>query len=99
MPAGLAALEVLAGEKLGERAVEAGAYLRERLRQALAGYEMIKEIRGLLNAIEFTAPPLAVEDQHPEEFVRGVRAVVEEMHLRSGFWPEALGIARRVLNV
>jgi len=131
--------------------VAAGAYLRERLRHALAGYEMVKEIRGmgLLNAIEFTTPrslrlripfeafakihpgmfgqvlvmrmfgtqntltqmcgnhfltlkvgpPLVVEDQHLDEFVRGVTAVVDEMHSSGGFWSEALGIARRVLNI
>jgi len=151
MRAGLATIEVLERERLGERAAAAGAYLRERLRHALAGYEMVREIRGmgLLNAIEFTAPhalrlripfeafvkihpgmfgqvlvmrmfgaqniltqmcgnhfltlkvapPLVVEDRHLDEFVYGVTAVVEEMHTRGGFWSEALGIARRVLNI
>ena len=151
MRAGLATMEVLERERLGEKAVAAGAYLRERLQHALAGYEMVKEIRGmgLLNAIEFTtprslrlripfeafakihpgmfgqvlvmrmfgtqniltqmcgnhfltlkvAPPLVVEDQHLDEFVRGVKAVVDEMHSSGGFWSEALGIARRVLNI
>lgn len=58
MRAGLATLEVLDGEQLGLRALEMGHYLRARLRQALAGYEMVKEIRGLglLSGIEFTAP-------------------------------------------
>lgn len=58
MRAGLAALDVLEGERLGERALEAGEYLRRRLRDAILGYEMVKEVRGagLLNGIEFQAP-------------------------------------------
>jgi ornithine--oxo-acid transaminase len=58
MRAGLATLDVLEQERLGERASSVGAYLRERLRDALSGYEMIEEIRGvgLLNGIVFRAP-------------------------------------------
>jgi ornithine--oxo-acid transaminase len=58
MRAGLAAIEALESEHLGDRALTAGDFLRTRLREALSGYEMVKEIRGmgLLNGIEFQAP-------------------------------------------
>ncbi|MGO9240074.1 MAG: aspartate aminotransferase family protein [Bryobacteraceae bacterium] len=58
MRAGLATLEVLDREGLGARAQAMGEVLRERLRTALAGYEMVAEVRGLglLNGIEFQAP-------------------------------------------
>jgi ornithine--oxo-acid transaminase len=58
MRAGLATLDVLERERLGERAERAGEYLRGRLRDVLSKYEMVKEIRGagLLNGIEFRAP-------------------------------------------
>jgi len=58
MRAGLAALDVLERERLGERALAAGEYLRQRLRAVLSPYEMVKEVRGagLLNGIEFQAP-------------------------------------------
>jgi ornithine--oxo-acid transaminase len=58
MRAGLATLDVLQHENLGERAIGLGAELRQKLTEALSGYEMIKEIRGkgLLQGIEFTAP-------------------------------------------
>jgi ornithine--oxo-acid transaminase len=46
MRAGLATIEVLERERLGERAVAAGAYLRDRLRQTLGNYEMVREIRA-----------------------------------------------------
>lgn len=58
MRAGLATLEVLDQEGLGARAQALGEYLRERLRTALTGYEMVAGVRGLglLNGIEFQAP-------------------------------------------
>jgi ornithine--oxo-acid transaminase len=58
MRAGLAAIEALETEQLGDRALAAGEFLRTRLREALSGYEMIKEVRGLglLNGIQFQPP-------------------------------------------
>src|ERR1700726_2009023 len=58
MRAGLATLDVLERENLGARATGMGDVLRERLSEALSGYEMVQEIRGigLLNGIVFTAP-------------------------------------------
>jgi ornithine--oxo-acid transaminase len=128
-----------------------GEYLRDRLRQTLSGYEMVKEVRGtgLLNGIEFTAPrklilrvpfeafmkihagmfgqvivmrlfrdhgfltqicgnnfmvlkaapPLVVEEREIDGFANGLRDVVELMHSSSAFWTEALGLARRVMDI
>ena len=45
------------------------------------------------------APPLAAEDDHLDEFVRGITAVVDEMHSGSQFWSEPLGLARRILHI
>ena len=58
MRAGLATLDVLEEERLGQRATIAGENLRRALVARLAKYEMIGGIRGLglLNAIEFKAP-------------------------------------------
>jgi ornithine--oxo-acid transaminase len=58
MRAGLATLDVLEEEKLGERATLKGAALRNRLQQSLGRYEMVKAIPGLgmLSGIEFRAP-------------------------------------------
>src|SRR6202051_4286633 len=69
MRAGLATLDVLEDERLGNRATEIGLELQQKLTEALSDYEMVKQIRGkgLLLGIEFTAParlalrvPLAV---------------------------------------
>jgi ornithine--oxo-acid transaminase len=151
MRAGLSTIDVLEKEHLGERATAAGEYLRSRLREELAGYEMVKEVRGigLLNGVEFTAPqklklrvpfetfgkihpgmfgqvlvmrlfrdhglltqicgnnfmvlkaapPLIVTEEHIDQFVNAVRDVVDLMHNSSSYWTEALGMARRVMNV
>jgi ornithine--oxo-acid transaminase len=58
MRAGLATLDVLEGEELGDRALQVGAELQQGLADALSGYEMVKEVRGrgLLIGIEFRAP-------------------------------------------
>jgi ornithine--oxo-acid transaminase len=58
MRAGLATLRVLEDEKLGERAEEMGAELRAELRDALAEFEMVREVRGLgmFSGIEFQSP-------------------------------------------
>lgn len=58
MRAGLATLEVLEGENLGQRSREMGTLLRQRLSEELRGFEMVKEVRGegLLLGIEFQAP-------------------------------------------
>jgi ornithine--oxo-acid transaminase len=151
MRAGLATLDVLEDENLGGRAEVMGAYLRDRLRQRLDGYEMVKEIRGigLMNGIEFqaprslklrvafegfrkihpglfgqvvvmrlfqdcriltqicgnnfmvlkAAPPLVVNEAQVDEFVNSLLHVVEMIHSSAGFWSEALGMARRVLDI
>jgi ornithine--oxo-acid transaminase len=58
MRAGLATLDVLQQEKLGENSLLMGEYLRGRLRERLASFSMIGEIRGMgvLCGIEFHAP-------------------------------------------
>jgi ornithine--oxo-acid transaminase len=58
MRAGLATLDVLEGEQLGTRALELGESFRARLRHALSGFDMVKDVRGmgLLNGIEFVPP-------------------------------------------
>jgi ornithine--oxo-acid transaminase len=151
MRAGLVTLDVLEREELGKCAEGAGDYLRNRLREALGGYQMIKEVRGigLLNGIAFgaprklatrlafesfaaihpaafgqlvvmrlfhdhgiltqvcgnnflvlkAAPPLSISEEQLEEFVSAVRSVVELMHSSASFWTDALGLARRAVNI
>ncbi len=151
MRAGLATLDVLQNEHLGRRSAEMGMLLRNRLRESLAGYEMVRDIRGegLLCGIEFqaprqmrlrapfeafrhihagmfgqvvvmrlyrehgiltqicgnnfmvlkAAPPLIVSEAEIDRFVTAIREVVECMHSSASFWSEALGMARRAVNL
>jgi ornithine--oxo-acid transaminase len=151
MRAGLATLDVLERDSLGARGEVLGAELRERLRAALAPYEMVKEIRGagMLSGIEFTAPrhlrlrvafegfrhihagmfgqvlvmrmfrdhniltqicgnnfmvlkvapPLVVSEEQVDRFVTAIRETVNHAHTSASFWSEALGLARRAVNI
>jgi ornithine--oxo-acid transaminase len=151
MRAGLAALDVLERDQLGERGAQLGTRLREQLTEALAPFEMVAEVRGLgmLSGIQFTAPqqlrlrvpfegfkrihpgmfgqilvmrlfrdkgiltqvcgnnfmvlkvapPLVVTEAQLAEFVNAVRDVVALAHESGSFWSEALGMARRVVNL
>lgn len=151
MRAGLATIEVLRRENLGERSRVMGHALRDRLRSRLAGYEMVREVRGMgmLSGIEFqapssmrlrapfeafrrihagmfgqvlvmrlfrdhgiltqicgnhfmvlkAAPPLTITEEHADRFVSAIGNVIDAMHHSTSFWTEALGLARRVMNV
>jgi ornithine--oxo-acid transaminase len=58
MRAGLATLKTLQDEQLGKRSEAMGRLLRQKLTEALSGYEMVAEVRGrgMLNGIEFRRP-------------------------------------------
>lgn len=58
MVAGLAALHVLKHQRLVERAARVGQRLVSGLREALAGMEMVREVRGrgLMVGVEFARP-------------------------------------------
>jgi ornithine--oxo-acid transaminase len=151
MRAGLATLDVLEDERLGERSTYLGELLRSRLTETLSPYEMFKAAPGLglLSGIEFrppskvslrlsfeafrsihpgmfgqmlvmrlfrrervltqvcgnnfmvlkSAPALVTREEHIEEFVQTMDNVVGDMHDSSAFWTEALGLARRTLDV
>ncbi len=150
MRAGLATLQVLDEEHLGNRAAALGEYVRALLSHALSDFDMVRGVRGvgLLNGIEFgppknlrlrasyeafraihpglfgqmvvmrlfrekniltqicgnnfmvlkVAPPLVVNEEEIDIFVRSVREVVELVHTSGAFWSEALGLARRALK-
>jgi len=75
MRAGLATLDVLENERLGERALSMGEELRRRLLDSLGGYEMVKDVRGLgmLSGIEFR-PPRSLRLRAPFEAFRRIHA-------------------------
>jgi ornithine--oxo-acid transaminase len=58
MRAGLATLDVLESERLGERGARIGQELRDELSSALASFDLVKQVRGvgMLSGIEFQPP-------------------------------------------
>jgi ornithine--oxo-acid transaminase len=105
MRAGLATIDALEREHLGDRASAAGDFLRTRLREALSGYEMIKEVRGLglLNGIEFQPPRklgLRVSFEAFRKFHPGMFGQAVVMRLfRQGFLTQMCGNNFLVLKV
>jgi ornithine--oxo-acid transaminase len=45
------------------------------------------------------APALVINESQLDEFVDAMEVIVDSMHASTGFWTEALGMARRVINV
>jgi len=45
------------------------------------------------------APPLIVEREQVEKFIGGIREVVHLAHHSTEFWSEAMGLAKRAVNV
>jgi ornithine--oxo-acid transaminase len=45
------------------------------------------------------APALVINESQLDQFVDAMESTVELMHASTGFWTEALGMARRVINV
>jgi len=151
MRVGLAVLDTLEKENLGVRAEEMGTYLRSQLREQLARFDMVDEIRGagLFSGIAFkaprnlvlrasyqafmaihpamfgqvlvmrlfrdhgiltqicgnnfnvlkVAPPLIVTREQVDHCVESIRSVVELANAPSAFWSDALGLARRAVNI
>jgi ornithine--oxo-acid transaminase len=45
------------------------------------------------------APPLVINERQIDDFVKRVREVIHLAHHSTDFWSEALGLARRAMNV
>ena len=45
------------------------------------------------------APPLTIEPEQVEKFVQGIREVVHLAHHSAEFWSEAIGLAKRAVNI
>jgi ornithine--oxo-acid transaminase len=80
-----------------------------KIHPAMFGQIMVMRLfrdHGILTQIcgnNFTvlkaAPPLVVGEEQMQEFVGAVRDVVELAHSSASFWSEALGLARRAVNL
>ncbi len=62
-------------------------------------HNILTQICGNNFMVLKVAPPLVVTESQLDEFVTAVREVVELAHSSATFWSEALGLARRAVNV
>lgn len=60
---------------------------------------ILTQICGNNFSVLKAAPPLVVTDEQMQEFVDAVSAVVELAHSSASFWSDALGMARRAVNL
>jgi ornithine--oxo-acid transaminase len=61
--------------------------------------DILTQICGNNFMVLKAAPPLIVEEAQLEQFVSSIRRVVDLAHNSTSFWGEALGLARRAVNV
>jgi len=61
-------------------------------------YGFLTQVCGNNFMVLKVAPPLMVEQEHMDAFVRAVRAVVELANSPGSFWLEAIGLARRAFR-
>ena len=60
---------------------------------------ILTQICGNNSMVLKVAPPLVVGEEQMLEFVAAARDVVELAHSPGSFWSEALGLARRAINL
>jgi ornithine--oxo-acid transaminase len=59
---------------------------------------ILTQICGNNHMVLKVAPPLVVTEEEINEFVAGVREVLETVHTKTSFWSEALLMARRAIS-
>jgi ornithine--oxo-acid transaminase len=99
-------IEFVAPKKLAYRALYEAFY---KIHPAMFGQIMVMRMfreKGILTQIcgnNFmvlkAAPPLTVTTEQLDEFVEAIRDVVELAQTSPKFWTEALGMARRAVNI
>jgi ornithine--oxo-acid transaminase len=62
-------------------------------------HNILTQICGNHFMVLKVAPPLIVLEEQAGKFVSAIRDVVEQAHTSTGFWTEALGMARRAVNI
>ena len=62
-------------------------------------HKILTQICGNNFLVLKVAPPLLVTPAQLDRFAAAITEVVDLMHTSASFWTEALGLARRVVNV
>lgn len=81
------------------RQIHAGLFGQIVVMRLFRDHGILTQICGNNFMVLKVAPPLVATESQIEEFVSAARAVVELIHSSSVFWTEALGLARRAVNI
>jgi ornithine--oxo-acid transaminase len=61
--------------------------------------DMLTQMCGNNFMVLKVAPPLTVREEDLDRFVDSMREVVELIHSSGSFWADAIGLAKRVVNL
>jgi len=81
------------------RSIHAGLFGQVLVMRLFRDHGILTQICGNNFMVLKAAPPLVVSEPQIDHFVGAVRDVVELVHSSGVFWSEALGIARRSMNI
>ncbi|MGH9521685.1 MAG: aspartate aminotransferase family protein [Terriglobales bacterium] len=81
------------------RAIHPGLFGQMLVMRLFREKNILTQVCGNNFMVLKAAPPLIVSEEEIDIFVRSVREVVDNIHSSSAFWTEALGLARRALNL
>jgi ornithine--oxo-acid transaminase len=81
------------------RRIHSGMFGQIVVMRLFRDHDMLTQICGNNFMVLKAAPPLVAKESHLEQFVSAVRNVVDLAHNSTAFWGEALGLARRAVNI
>jgi len=82
------------------RAIHSGMFGQVLVMRLFRDHRILTQICGNNFLVLKVAPPLMVSEEQLDQFVLAIREVVELAHTTAGgFWGEALGLARRAINI
>jgi ornithine--oxo-acid transaminase len=83
----------------GFRRIHPGMFGQVVVMRLFRDHGILTQICGNNFLVLKAAPPLVVTETQMDEFVAAIVEVVHHMHTSGSFWSEALGLARRAVNV
>ena len=83
----------------GFRAIHPGMFGQMMVRRMFNEKGFLTQICGNDFMVLKVSPPLIVDEADIEKFVLALREVVEFVHSSNAFWSDALGLARRALDM
>ena len=81
------------------RKIHPGMFGQVLVMRMFRDYGFLTQICGNNFMVLKIAPPLMVTDEQVDGFVSAICNVIEDAHSSSTFWSEALGLARRAINI